>query len=432
MKVKDWLKKQIKSKEEAREALKTKGKKSENLDEVRSIGEQVETLDKEIAEFRSQLSAIEQEEERAAANKPATEPVTQPAGGEQRTAAPVGTAQVLASFGIQQPQTEQRAAAVEDPYGTLEYRKAFMTYATTGKVTPELRGDAMTTTSEISAMIPTTILNEVIKKVTQYGQIFSGVRKLNVKGGLTIPILSLLPTATWIGETPTSEKKKVTANTNVTFSYYGLECKVSTSLLADTVSLAGFEAIVTDLIVEAMVKALDEAIIKGNGTGKCLGITADTRVPAAQIITISSADFQSWEAWKKKVFAKMPLAYKAGASFFMASGTFEGYIDGMVDANGQPVGRVNYGITDGPQERFGGKPVIQVEDDIIANYDDASTGDVVAVYCNLKNYGFNSNMQMMMFRYFDHDTNEWIDKAILIADGKLIDPNGVVIIKKGA
>jgi len=246
-----------------------------------------------------------------------------------------------------------------------------------------------------------------------------------------VPILSLKPTATWIGEATPSDKKKVQSNTNVSFSYYGLECKVSTSLLADTVTLTGFESVITDLIVEAMVIAIDTAVINGNGTGKCLGITADTRVPAAQIVTVSAADFVDWSAWKKKVFAKMPLAYKAGASFFMASGTFEGYIDGMVDANGQPIGRVNYGITDGPQERFGGKEVIQVEDDIVANYDDAAAGDVVAIYCNLKNYAINSNMQMTMFRYFDHDTNEWVDKAILIMDGKLLDPNGVVIVKKG-
>ena len=62
----------------------------------------------------------------------------------------------------------------------------------------------------------------------------------------------------------------------------------------------------------------------------------------------------------------------------------------------------------------------------------AKAGDVVAVYANLNNYGWNSNMTMTLFRYFDHDTNEWVDKAILIADGKLIDPNGVVIVKKGA
>jgi HK97 family phage major capsid protein len=249
---------------------------------------------------------------------------------------------------------------------------------------------------------------------------------------MTIPILSLKPVANWIGENAVSDKQKVQANTSVSFSYYGLECKVSVSLLADTVSLTGFETTITDLIVEAMVKALDQAILNGDGSGKALGITKDTRVPAGQIVTLSSTDFAKWDAWKKKVFAKMPLSYKAGASFFMASGTFEGYIDGMVDTQGQPVGRTNYGIADGPQERFGGKPVIQVEDDVIVPYDVAVTGDVVAVYVDLKNYGFNSNMQLTMFRYFDHDTNEWVDKAVLIADGKLIDPNGVVIVKKGA
>jgi hypothetical protein len=41
-------------------------------------------------------------------------------------------------------------------------------------------------------------------------------------------------------------------------------------------------------------------------------------------------------------------------------------------------------------------------------------------------------MQMQMFRWLDQDKNQWVDKAILIADGKLIDANGVLIIKKGA
>lgn len=380
----------------------------------------------EAAELRAAIAAIPAEtpaagpdmEERAAV-------VAQPALN------PLGTYRLPATG-------EQSPGAPGDPYGTLEYRTAFMEFARSGRVTPalgplgEFRADAMTTVADVSAVIPTTILNEVIRKIGVYGQVFNRVRKLTVKGGVQIPILSLKPTATWIGEAATSEKKKVQANTNVSFSYYGLECKVSVSLLADTVTLTGFETTVTDLIVEAMVKALDSAIVLGDGVGKALGITVDPRVPAAQIVTLSAAEFVTWEGWKKKVFTKMPLAYKAGAVFLMASGTFEGYIDGMVDANGQPIGRVNYGLADGPQERFGGKEVVQVEDDIIAPYDDAAVGDVVAIYVNLRNYGFNSNMQMTMYRYLDHDTNEWVDKAILIADGKLIDPNGVVIIKKGA
>jgi HK97 family phage major capsid protein len=418
------------AKKEARKAeLGTKANATEDIAELRSINTEMEAINGEINELRSMIDAIPDEPAApAAAPAPADPP-------EQRGAAPVGAARVLGTYGIGHGQGGPPAARAEEPedrYATLEYRNAFMKFAKAGEITPELRVDAMTTTTDVSAVIPTTILNEVIRKVTEYGQVFSRVRKLNIKGGVTIPILSLKPTATWIGETTPSDKKKVQANTNISFSYYGLECKVSVSLLSDTVTLTGFENTIIDLITEAMVQGLDLAIVGGNGTGKFLGITEDTRVPAAQIVTLSSSDFVTWDQWKKKVFAKMPLKYKAGAAFIMASGTFEGYIDGMVDANGQPVGRINYGIADGPQERFGGKEVIQVEDDVVSPYDDASTGNVVAVYCNLKNYGVNSNMQMTMFRYLDHDTNEWVDKAILIADGKLIDPNGVVIIKKGA
>jgi HK97 family phage major capsid protein len=413
---------------EARKAeLGTKANSTEVIAELRAINTELDTLNSEIAELRSMIDSLPEDDTNVPANPEPTEP-------QQRSIpTPQGGLNPLGTYGVNggnQPQ--QRNAEPEDAYSTVEYRTAFMKFAKSGEITPELRANAMTSTSDISAVIPSTILNEVIRKVTVYGQIFSRVRKLNIKGGITVPILSLKPAATWIGESTTSDKKKVQSNTNVTFAYYGLECKVSTSLLADTVSLVGFESTITDLIVESMVQAVDLAVIGGTGSGTPMGITKDTRVPATQIITLGSADFAAWEGWKKKVFAKMPLAYKAGAAFVMASGTFEGYIDGMTDANGQPVGRTNYGITEGAQERFGGKEVLQVEDDVIAPYDDAAVGDVVAIYCNLKNYGFNSNMQMTMFRYFDHDTNEWIDKAILIADGKLIDPNGVVIVKKGA
>jgi len=431
--MKDWLKKLLKKKEEARAALQDKGDKSDKIEEVRSIIAQVKDLDQEIAELRSQIDSLPDEPIAGGATQPAEGRGQQPGSSSGAGVPPV----VAASFGLGQP--DQRQADPVDKFSTLEYRKAFMHFAKTGEMQPEMRSvmaefraNAMTTVSDVSAVVPTTILNEVIKKMTVYGQVFSRVRKLNIRGGVDIPILSLKPVATWIGETPTSDKQKVQANTKVSFSYYGLECKVSISLLADTVTLEGFESVIIDLIVEAMVKAVELAVVKGDGVGKPKGITVDNRVPAAQVVSMTPAEFADWEQWAKKVFAKMPLAYKAGATFLMASGTFEGYINGMVDANGQPIGRVNYGITDGPQGRFGGKEVIEVEDDVITPYADAATNDVVAILCNLSNYGFNSNMSMTMFRYFDHDTNEYVDKAILIGDGKLIDPNGVVIIKKGA
>lgn len=339
------------------------------------------------------------------------------------------------SHHVENPAHEQeQRSEVDDVTTTIEYRKAFMEFVKTGKRSEilESRANAVTTTTDATAVVPTTILDEMIRKMTSYGQIFNRIRKLNVKGGVAVPILSLKPVASWIGETTVSDRQKVQANTNVTFNYHGLECKVAVSLLAETVTLASFESTIVELIVEAMTKALDIAVIKGTGSGQPTGITVDTRVPAGNIVDLTEAEAKTWAAWKKEVFAKIPLAYRAGGSFIMAAGTFETYIDGMTDTTGQPIGRVDHGITDGPQERFSGREVILVEDDVVAPFDAASAGDVIAVFCKLTDYAINSNMQLQMYRWLDHDTNQWVDKALLIADGKILDPNGVIIVKKAA
>ena len=42
----------------------------------------------------------------------------------------------------------------------------------------------------------------------------------------------------------------------------------------------------------------------------------------------------------------------------------------------------------------------------------------------------NENFGFTMRRYFDEETNEWVDKALAVVDGKLVNPNGVWYIKK--
>ncbi|HEX3018542.1 MAG TPA: phage major capsid protein [Caproicibacter sp.] len=334
-----------------------------------------------------------------------------------------------------------KASTCADKFASMEYRQAFMDYVKNGKSSNilEFRDaktgsvyslDQSTSTSDAAAVIPSTILQEVIEKVESYGNVYARVRKLAIKGGVKVPLLSVKPVATWIGENSTGDKQKVDLSASINFTYYGLECKIATSIVADAATIDMFESILINLIGEAMTKALDVAIVSGAGSSSPLGITKDPRV--TKVVTLSPTEFGDWSAWKKKVFSKLSAAYKGGATFLMASGTFEGYIDGMVDANGQPIGRTNFGIANLPQDTFGGREVIEVEDDVIANYDDASTGDVVAIYGNLNNYAINSNMQLMMYRYLDHTTNEWVDKAILVADGKTLDANGFVVVKKGA
>lgn len=392
----------------------TKNLIAEADEEARAaLGETLKAVRDEIDEVEDMLGEID-------------EPAGEPEGeGEGRKLNVLST--------LEQRNAPQKRKS--DPYDTEEYRNAFMEFCKSGTPIPlNLRADATTKTTDASAVIPTTILNEIIKELKVYGNLYAAVRKLNVQGGVNIPILSLKPTATWItANTATSESdnQKIQANTSVSFSYYGLECKISQTLLTNVTTIEAFQQLFAPLAVEAIAKALDIAIMNGSGTGEPLGITKDTRIPTGNVITLTPAEFASWSDWKKKVFAKMKKAYRDGR-FFMSQATFDGYIDGMVDSNGQPIGRVNYGIDGGETYRFGGKTVETVEDDVIKAYEDASTGDVVAVFVKPTDYIINSNMEMQTVKWVDNDTNEIKNKVILIADGKLADANGVILIKKGA
>ena len=318
---------------------------------------------------------------------------------------------------------------VTDLYASTEYASAFMNHVCRGEAIPAKfrNAAASTTAADAGAAIPSTWVKEIVRNLKERGVIFKQLRHLNIQGGVEIPILDLMPTASWVGE-GASEDQKLSAKTTVSFKYFGLECKIAQSLLVSVTTIDAFQELFVELATEAVIAAVEKGVFKGTGTNQMLGVCNDPRVTNS--VSMTAAEIAEWTNWKKKVFAKIPKKYQTG-KFHMAQGTFEGYIDGMVDKNGQMVGRTNYGIADGPVYRFGGKGVETVEDDVLPNFDDAAAGDVVAVYMNLKDYGFNSNMTMTVVQWIDHDTNQKKTKVQLICDGKIIDPNGVVLIKKG-
>ncbi|HIR53330.1 MAG TPA: phage major capsid protein [Candidatus Onthovicinus excrementipullorum] len=323
---------------------------------------------------------------------------------------------------------------IEDPYDTDEYKRAFMDFACRRAPIPEQyrmkNENQSTSTSDVGAVIPTTTMREIIRKLESYGSVYNSVRHLNVQGGVEFPILDFTPKATWIADNAVSETQKVTANNKVSFSYHGLECRISQSILVSVVTYAEFQQLFVPMAVEAIIKALEIGIFNGSGSGQMLGVTKDTRV--TNVITIKSTDFTKWGGWKKNVFAKIPLSYRKG-NFYFAAGTWDGYIDGMTDDVGQPIGRTNYGIESGAgRYRFGGINCQLVEDEVIKPYDLASANDVVGVFMDPVNYAINSNMRMTVTHWIDNDDNTVKDKVLLFADGKALDTNGIILIKKGA
>lgn len=424
--MKKRLLKLLQAKEARKTDLGARSQATNDIGELRSINTELDALNAEIAELRSMIDALPDEEGQQGQGG------NGPNAAEYRggfAGAPTGAVNVLGTYGIGEKNTEKRS---EDPFDTVEYRSAFQEYVMTGRKSDalEFRADAVTGTGDIGAVIPTTILNRIVEKMKDYGHIWARVTKTGIQGGVEIPIANAKPTATWVGAGVIADKQKKSVTGKISFSYHKLQVRVAVELVAGTVAMPVFETTLSDNVFEAMITALEEAIISGSGVGQPLGITVDPDIPEAQVLEIDVADMGKYDTWTG-ILGKMPRKYRSRAVIILNDSDWNQYIVGMVDANGQPVARVTYGLDGTQQERFLGKEVLPIEE-YLPSIGDAAAGDVFGVVCTLSDYMVNSNMQMTFKRYFDEDKDEWISKSTMICDGKLADRNGVLLLKKKA
>lgn len=429
---KDVLKKRHERMLAKREALKAKALASSDVNEVRSINEQIEELNVDIDDVAEEIAAIE-EEERSAAQTDETRS-TPPAN------ATLVNGNVVAGFGLGATGSQTRENT--DPFSSLEYRQAFMTYAQTGREIPVnlyQRDGAPANSNSLGATIPTTVLNEFINLIQKrYGNLYGKVRKLNIQGAVKVPIAELQATFKWVTEDTVSPRQDGGKyNQYVEFSYNMAEIRVSQTLLSSIVTLDLFEREIVRIMLIAYMQAMDTGIVKGTGVGQMLGILNDPRVTgqADHIIEMTATDINNWTAWRKKFFAKIPLGYRAG-EFIFPLGTVDAYLETMADANNNPVFRqatgleVNDGDARNPNGRFFGREISLVEPDILPDFDSANANDIVGIFWQPEQYAINTNMQFGMRRWFDEERNEWVNKMLTIVDGKVLNPRGIYLIKK--
>lgn len=415
-----------------RDELKKRALASEDANEVRSINAQLAELNEDITDVADEISAIE-DEERAAEQQ-----------GETRSAPPANATlvngNVVGSYAQQQGETQTRQN--DDPFATMEYRKAFMRYAQTGEAIPKslYQRDGMpANTNTLGATIPTTTLNEFINEIRKvYGNLYAKVRKLNIAGGVKVPISQLQANFKWVTEDTVSPRQDGGKITDfVEFGYNMAEIRVSQTLLSSIVALDVFEREIVKIMLKAYLQAMDIGIVKGTGVGQMLGILNDPRVPAENVIEMTASDMNDWTAWRKNFFAKLPLGYRFG-EFIFPLATVDTYLETMADKNNNPIFRqatgleVNDGDSVNPNGRFFGRDISLVEPDIIADFDSAKAGDVVGVFWQPEEYGINTNMAFGLRRWFDEDRNEWVNKMLTVVDGKILNPRGFYLIKKKA
>lgn len=423
--MKAYLEKVVSDKETQLSDLAKRSDASESIEEVKSLGKQMDAVKAEIAEARAQLAKLDKPEARFDPMKA------------------IGT-------------VEMKSAEKKDD-DDMEYRQAFKDFVQKGTWSDVLqkRSDDRITTGDLGVLIPQTVIQEIISGVAKkYGQLFNRVRKTNIRGGVKYPIGNFTPTFHRLteestGAAPSARQNPYSGTSYVQFGYNVGEIRVATSLLASIVSVPVFEGELAKSIVEAYVKAMDTEIVHGNPTNlqfngiltEAVSVSPASRIPAGNTVTFTEAQAADWKYWQTALFAKIPLGMRAESpEFVMSVGTYESVIKTLADDNDRPVYYETFNPIDGTETAtFKGREVVFVEEDIFKTFDDISVavGSTDSPYFGMlwvpyKAYAINTNDEFSVKRYYDEEKNEWVDKAIVINDGNVLDGGYIILLKKVA
>lgn len=383
-----------------------------SMEDLDALDLELRRVESEIGITRSELEAMPEENSEEGEDGSA---VVQPQPISQRGLNPLASYSYRGTIATAQ-EDEQ------DIFGTLEYRRAFMNYVVSGTPIPEEYRQAMTENraaefslvTDVTAVIPTNLMNRAIEDLTVEGNILNRVTQTNYQGGVSMPIDEINPTVTWLSADETvSAEQKAEMKASVTFAYHILEARISIGILAATVALSVFENQIVKKIKTAVIRELEKCIITGDGSGKPKGITTYT-VPTEQVVSMSAEQVGTVPAWAA-MEAALPEAYEADAVYVMNKATWELYLNGMTDTNGQRIGLGK--INEKGQKILNGRPVVTT--DTLPAYDTCGSGSVFAALCDLSQYILNSNLNMYYKKYFDENDNKYKHKVLMIVDGKL-------------
>lgn len=338
------------------------------------------------------------------------------------------------------PPMPERKKGMEDD---MEYRSAFMEFVQKGKQSEILRqrGAEAGVAADLGILIPETIVQKVMTELSKTrGYLYNAVLHTNFRGGVKYPIGSFKATFKRITETTVSDRQKAGSVTEfVQFGYLIGEIRLARTLLQTVLTVNAFETELAKVIVEAYLEAMDREILTGQSeNNECEGILTEAnkvsgRIKADHIIEFTEEEMKDWKSWQTKFFAKIPLSMrKLKPEFVMTPATYEANIKTLADQNNRPVYAETFNPIDGAERAtFAARTVNFVENDTFKDFNEAKTGEYFGMYWVGKEaYAINSNMQFGVKKYWDYEKNEEVTQALVINDGKVLDPQYIFLLKK--
>lgn len=468
MEIKDYLIKMIADKRAKIADLQKRGQESEDVNEVKAIINEVEEIKAEVSEAEAQLAALdekevvenipetpveeekEEEKEEAAEEteeeekseeveaeehkeEKTTEEVKEEEKNEEPTSEEVRSSdewakvdadnlKVLASY-------EQRGG---NKMENLELRTAFMNAIQSGDLSKLEKRDGYTTTGNVEYVIPENLINDIITEINERGYILNLCNKTNFAVGQTIPVGLISINASWVGTTDGSNNSgeglgsAVQAGgveSTVTFLNYKLRCVVGLTHEAGIQSLPIFEKKFVQQVADAMIEALETAVVSGTGINQPKGILTETP-NEGKALEASKLDYAS----ALKFVGAVPKKYRKGAVAFMSQNTFYELM-AITDQAGQPIARVNAGLDGDMKQYLFGMPVI-FADEYLADFATAETDAKFAFIYNFKEYTLNTNYNLGISQRDVWENENREIKAVLACDGKAVTKHSLVTIKK--
>lgn len=302
---------------------------------------------------------------------------------------------------------EKRANDVEE---TDEHR-AFIEYI------KENRANKNWTFGDNGAVIPTTIAQKIIKRITEICPIYALTTKYNEKGNLQFPVYDESEDKITVAYATEFTELEAHAGkfTSVTLGGYlvGALTKISKSLMnSATFDIEGY--VVSEISMK-IAEFLENQLLNGTGNTAMTGVFTESAnietVTASKDITVDDLiDAQ----------LKIPQSYQGGCRWLVNTETL-GKLRQLKDGNQR------YLLQDDIVNGFGftllGKPVM-VSDRVPK--DNMMYGDLSALYVNIR-----SNVEMQVLREKYATMHAIGICAYFEMDSKVIEPQKLVKIKKG-
>ena len=214
---------------------------------------------------------------------------------------------------------KQDNADPDDPFGTPEYRSAWLKNLRRLPLTDAEKRAYANASGTGAEVVPTQTANEIISKVKKLAPMLNEVTLLHVKGAVKFAVEGTNNDAAIHKENAAITAAADTLTT-VTLTGYEIIKLVQISDTVMTMSIAAFESWIVDMLAEAIARKVEDFFINGTGSSQPKGIDKANTWGAENSVTVTKASSLT-AANVQTLIGLLNAGYDRNAKFAMSKKT---------------------------------------------------------------------------------------------------------------